>query len=121
MRSPALSDIGETVTDALASSASVIGDFAVSAAARASDLASTAAEQLPDVPERLSELARTRLGTAKPARRMRPWMLLVAALTAALVVVWWSRRAPEHVADGGLDGATTGGQPSRIDTAASGR
>jgi hypothetical protein len=97
----------ETVSDAWSTGSTALQDLAASAAEFATDVAVAAAEQIPEIPEKVAELAtaaRGRLGTA-PRRTWRPWVLMAAGIAAVLGVMWWLRRRKQQPAvDIGPDG-----------------
>lgn len=77
MRTPALSELTETVGGVISTGTSVLGEFAGSAAGLVAD-----------VPERVAELTRG----APPPRRKSPWLLAILVAALAAIVVWWLRR-----------------------------
>ena len=77
MRTPALSELTESVGDVVSTGTSVLGE-----------LAGSAAGLLADVPERVVELAQG----APPPRRKSPWVLAILVAAVAAAVVWWLRR-----------------------------
>lgn len=110
-RSPAthrLTDVADTMTDALSdvwsSSTHLAKDLAATAVERASELGSAAAEQVTDASHRVVELAdRTRDKTLervrpRPARRKAPWMLVAAAVGLGVLAIWWTRRRDDGAA-----------------------
>jgi len=113
---PTLSGVTGTVTDAWSTGSSTVHDLASTAADLASSAAEVAAtvavaavEQFEDLPERvvgLASAAKDRIGPT-PSRSYKPWVLVVAGLTAFVVVAWWLRRRSSNGPS--VDyGATTG-------------
>jgi hypothetical protein len=77
VRTPALSELTESVGDVVSTGTSVLGE-----------LAGSAAGLVADVPERVAELTRR----APPPRRKSPWVLAIVIAAAAAAVIWWLRR-----------------------------
>ena len=85
MRTPALSELTESVGDVVSTGTSVLGE-----------LAGSAAELVAEVPDRLADLTRR----APPPRRKSPWVLAIVVAAAAAAVVWWLRRDRSPAAGG---------------------
>ncbi len=85
MRTPALSELTESVGGVISTGTSVLGEFAGSAAGLVAD-----------VPERVAELTRG----APPPRRKSPWVLVILVAAVAAAVVWWLRRDRSAAVEG---------------------
>jgi len=126
---PTLSGVTGTVTDAWSSSSSTVHDLATTAAELATTAAEVAAtvavaavEQLEDIPERVVGLASAAKGRISPAprRSYKPWVLVVAGITAFVVVAWWLRRrsangpSVDYTATSGEAYRPTGDSPASV-------
>ncbi len=107
-----LSEITGTVSDAVGDAWSAgahrAHDLATTTADRAAQLATATAHQVPELPERVSDL----VGTAKrrwgpqPKRHVSPWLLVAAAVAAFVAAGWWMRRRRHVDVDYGPGGST---------------
>jgi hypothetical protein len=85
VRTPALSELTESVGEVVSTGTSVLGE-----------LAGSAAGLVADVPERVAELTRR----GPPPRRKSPWVLAIVIAAAAAALVWWLRRDRSPAAEG---------------------
>ena len=85
MRTPALSELTESVGDVVSTGTSVLGE-----------LAGSAVGLVAEVPDRVAELTRR----DPPPRRKSPWVLAIVVAVAAAAVVWWLRRDRQPSTEG---------------------
>ena len=77
MNRPALSELTESVGEAVSTGTSILGE-----------LAGSAVELVAEVPERVAVLTRH----SPPPRRKFPWLILILVAAATAAAVWWFRR-----------------------------
>ncbi|MBA3606582.1 MAG: hypothetical protein M3487_02550 [Actinomycetota bacterium] len=106
-----LADITGTVSDAVGDAWSAgahrAHDLATTTADRAASLATATAHQVPELPERMSDLVDTakRRWGPQPKRHVSPWLLAAAAMIAFVAAGWWMRRRRSVDVDDGPGGS----------------